>query len=825
MDILLGEKMPKSLVIVESPAKANTINKFLGKDFIVLASMGHVRALPSKSGSVGIENDFEPKYQILPQRKKDISKIKKTLEKCENLYLATDLDREGEAIAWHLLEILNLNDGNGYTKRKGASSPSVKRITFYEITKEAIQEAMKAPRHIIQSLVDAQQARVILDYLYGFNLSPLLWKKVRYGLSAGRVQSVALRLICEREEEIQAFKPREYWTINARLSTTKEPTPETGFNATLVGIDGKKQSKFSISDKESAERIVKELENAEYEVVEIKEKEVTRTPPPPFTTSTLQQEAFRKLRFPAKKTMSIAQKLYEGIEIQDESVGLITYMRTDSVNISSIALEHAKSIITQFFGSEYALNAPRYFKNKAKNVQEAHEAIRPTDLAKKPEDMKDFLTSDQWKLYRLIWRRTIACQMAKAILNTVSVDITAKKTHTFRVSGSIIKFPGFTKVYEESKDVDKEEKEEVLPYLTKGQSLYLIELLSNQHFTQPPPRYTEASLVKILEEYGIGRPSTYAAIMNTLLIRGYVKIIERNFHPEDTGITVNRLLVSHFNKYVDYNFTAKMEEDLDQIAKGNTQWRPVIQQFWTPFIELIREKDVEIKKSDVIDEKTEEKCPECDGDLVIKLGRYGKFYACKRYPECEFVRPLKEKKEIVEDVSSNAERCEKCGKSMTIKDGRFGKFLACSGYPECKNTKRISKSKDGDSQVEGQEITAEKCERCGSNFVIRRTRYGNRFLSCQNYPKCNNAKPLSTGVKCSMTDCNGDIVERGSKKGRLFFGCSNYPDCNLMFWNRPIPDKCPDCGSPFLVEKVVKNRGTILECINKECKYQREKGK
>ena len=815
--------MPKSLVIVESPAKANTINKFLGKDFIVLASMGHVRALPSKSGSVATENDFEPKYQILPQRKKDISKIKKTLEKCENLYLATDLDREGEAIAWHLLEILNLTGGNAYTKRKGSSSPSVKRITFYEITKDAIQEAMKTPRHVIQSLVDAQQARVILDYLYGFNLSPLLWKKVRYGLSAGRVQSVALRLICEREEEIQAFKPREYWTINARLSTTKEPTPETSFNATLVGIDGKKQSKFSISDEESAKRIIKELESAEYEVIEIKEKEVTRTPPPPFTTSTLQQEAFRKLRFPAKKTMSVAQKLYEGIEIQNESVGLITYMRTDSVNISSIALEHAKSIITRFFGSEYALKTPRYFKNKAKNVQEAHEAIRPTDLAKKPEDMKDFLTSDQWKLYRLIWRRTIACQMAKAILNTVSVDIAAKKTHTFRVSGSIIKFPGFTKIYEESKDVDKQEKEEVLPCLTKGQSLYLIELLSNQHFTQPPPRYTEASLVKILEEYGIGRPSTYAAIINTLLIRDYVKIKERNIHPEDTGITVSRLLVSHFNKYVDYNFTAKMEEDLDQIAQGNTQWRPIIQQFWTPFIELIRKKETEIKKSDVIDEKTDEKCPECDGDLIIKLGRYGKFYACKRYPECKFVRPLKEK--AVETVSPSAEQCEKCGKHMTIKDGRFGKFLACSGYPECKNTKRISKSKDGDSQVEGQEITTEKCEKCGSNFVVKKTRYGNRFLSCQNYPKCNNAKSLSIGVKCSMPDCNGDIVERGSKKGRLFFGCSNYPDCNLMFWNRPIPDRCPDCGSPFLVEKVVKNSGTILECINKECKYQREKEK
>ncbi|MFH2013130.1 MAG: type I DNA topoisomerase [Pseudomonadota bacterium] len=816
--------MPKSLVIVESPAKANTINKFLGKDFTVLASMGHVRALPSKPGSVNIENNFEPKYQILPQRKKDINKIKKALEKCETLYLATDLDREGEAIAWHLLEILNLTEENSSTKRKGSSSPLVKRITFYEITKEAIQEAIKTPRQVIKSLVDAQQARVILDYLYGFNLSPLLWKKVRYGLSAGRVQSVALRLICEKEEEIQEFKPREYWAINAKLSTTKEPTPETIFNATLVKIDGKKLNKFSISDEESAKKIIKELESAEYEVLEIKEKEVTRTPSPPFTTSTLQQEAFRKLHFPAKKTMSIAQKLYEGVKIQNESVGLITYMRTDSINISSGAIKNAKNIITQIFGDKYTLKTPRYFKNKARNVQEAHEAIRPTDLARKPEDIRAFLTPDQLKLYRLIWRRTIACQMAKAVLNTVSVDILAKNTHTFRVSGSTVKFPGFMKVYEESKDVEKEEKEEILPYLAKKQSLCLIELISNQHFTQPPNRYTEASLVKILEEYGIGRPSTYASIINTLIIRDYVKIIERHLHPEDTGTTVNKLLVNHFNKYVDYNFTAQMEEDLDKIAKGEVKWQPVIEQFWSLFIELIREKDVEVKKSDVVDEKTEEKCPQCNGDLIIKLGRYGKFYACKGYPQCKFIKPLKEeRKETIEEKPSNTEKCDKCGKSMIIKAGRFGKFLACSGYPECKNTKKISKKIYIDSQARHQEVTAEKCERCGSNLVVKRTRFGNRFLSCQNYPKCNNAKPLSTGVKCTIPDCNGDIVERSSKNGRLFFGCSNYPDCNLIFWKRPIPEKCPACQSPFLVEKVSKNGVTTLECLNKECNYQREK--
>ncbi|MFH1626069.1 MAG: type I DNA topoisomerase [Pseudomonadota bacterium] len=814
--------MPKSLVIVESPAKANTIKKFLGKDFTVLASMGHLRALPSKSGSVDIENDFEPKYQIVPQRKRNISQIKRALETCENLYLATDIDREGEAIAWHLLEILNLNNGKPQARRGNTSSLSVKRITFYEITKGAVQKAMESPRGILRHLVDAQQARVVLDYLFGFSLSPLLWKKVRYGLSAGRVQSVALRLICEREEEIQFFKPREYWTVSAKLSTTKEAPPASTFTATLVEIHGKKQKKFSITNEESAKRIIEELEGAEYKVIEIREKEVFRTPPPPFTTSTLQQEAFRKLGFTAKKTMSVAQKLYEGIDMLDESVGLITYMRTDSVNLSPNALKQAKSIVASEFGDEYALETPRHFKNKAKNVQEAHEAIRPTDLAKKPEDLKAFLTSDQRKLYGLIWKRTISCQMAQAILDTLSVDIAAKGTHIFRVSGSVMKFPGFTKVYEESKDEEKGEKHEALPSLTKGQSLYLVDLLSDQHFTQPPARYTEASLVKTLEEYGIGRPSTYASIINTLLVRGYAKIIDRHFHQEDVGLTVNNLLVKHFNKYVDYNFTAKMEEDLDQIAKGKTEWRPVIRQFWTPFIELIKEKDIEIKKTDVIDEETEEKCPQCNSDLVIRLGRYGKFYACKRYPQCKFVRPLKEQEVTTEEISPDSERCKECGKPMIMKNGRFGKFLACTGYPDCKNTKRIVESARGDSHLEEAGITDEKCERCGGSFLIKRTRYGNRFLSCQNYPKCRNAKALTTRVKCPTPDCDGDLVERSSKKGRLFFGCSNYPDCNVIFWKRPTPQKCPNCGSPFLLERIVRNATPVLECPNKGCKYRTE---
>ena len=816
--------MPKSLVIVESPAKANTINKFLGRDFMVMASMGHIRALPSKPGSVDIENDFEPKYQVLPQRNKNISEIKKALKQCETLYLATDLDREGEAIAWHLLEILDLNNGKTRGKKDAPSPCLVKRITFYEITKEAIQKAIQNPRDIIQHLVNAQQARVILDYLYGFNLSPFLWKKIRYGLSAGRVQSVALRFICEREEEIEGFKSKEYWTVSADLSKTKKQIKSTTFRATLFEIDGKKLKKFSIKNEESAKKVIKDLEGADYQVLNIKEKEVRRTPPPPFTTSTLQQEASRKLGFTAKKTMSIAQKLYEGIEIENESVGLITYMRTDSVNLSSRALKHAKSTIAQLFGDEYALKTSRHFKNKAKNVQEAHEAIRPTDFTRKPEELKAFLTRDQWKLYRLIWRRTIACQMAQAIFNAVSVDIAAKETYIFRVSGSVIKFPGFIKVYEESKDDEKEESGEVLPPLSIGQKLHLIELLSNQHFTQPPPRYTEASLVKILEEYGIGRPSTYAAIINTLIIRSYVNITDRRFHPEDTGVTVNKLLVTHFNRYVDYDFTAKMEEDLDQIAKGKTEWKQLIREFWTPFVELIEEKDSKVKKADIINERTEEKCPECNEELVIKLGRYGKFYACKGYPQCKFVKPLIQQKEGQDkEISSDSINCEKCGKAMIIRNGKFGKFLACTGYPECRNTKRISKNGSVDPHLKEEEITKEKCDRCGGNFVVKYSRYGNRFLSCQNYPKCRNAKPLSIGVKCPSPDCNGDIVERMSKRGKRFFGCSNYPDCNMMFWGKPTPRNCPDCGALFLLEKTTKKDGTVLECSNKECKYRLKK--
>ena len=528
--------MPHNLVIVESPAKAKTIEKFLGREYRVLASYGHVRALPSKQGSVDIEHDFEPKYAILPESKKHIDAIKKELKDADSLLLATDPDREGEAISWHLLAALGLD-------RKKSAIP-VRRVVFHEITKDAITEAVRNPRDISRELVDAQQARSILDYLVGFNLSPFLWKKIRYGLSAGRVQSVALRLICEREKEIQAFKEQEYWTIDASLQNEAKQ----GFQARLVESEGKKLGKFDIPDQAAASRLVESLGKESYRVEKVTRSERKRSPSPPFTTSTLQQEAARKLGFSAKKTMATAQKLYEGIDVGEGSVGLITYMRTDSVVLSNQALNEAREVIQGLYGKEYTLPKPRFFKNKAKNAQEAHEAIRPTYISKTPAEVKKFLSADQFRLYELIWKRTVACQMADAQLDQTSVDIGAGTGFRFRAAGTVIRFPGFMKLYIEGVDDDSEEKEGVLPPLNEGDRLALLSLKPEQHFTQPPPRYTEATLVKTLEEYGIGRPSTYASIMNTLLERKYARLDKKRFFPEDVGMVVNDLLTKHFTQ-------------------------------------------------------------------------------------------------------------------------------------------------------------------------------------------------------------------------------------------------------------------------------------
>jgi DNA topoisomerase-1 len=751
--------MPHHLVIVESPAKAKTIEKFLGADFKVLASYGHVRALPSKQGSVDIAQDFEPKYAVLPESKKHIDALKKELKGADRLILATDPDREGEAIAWHLLAALGL-DGK---KQKLA----IERVAFHEITKDAILDAVAHPRTISLDLVDAQQARSVLDYLVGFNLSPFLWRKIRYGLSAGRVQSVALRLICEREKEIKAFTAQEYWTIAATLK--KEAGQEVA--ASLIEAEGKKLGKFDIPDAATAERLVKSLQKGSYSVTKVTKSERKRTPSPPFTTSTLQQEASRKLGFSAKKTMATAQRLYEGVDVGEGTVGLITYMRTDSVVLSNQALDETRQLVTSLYGKEYALAKPRVFKNKAKNAQEAHEAIRPTYVERTPAELKSFLSSDQFKLYELIWKRTVACQMAEAILDQTSVDIGVGKGNTFRAAGTVIRFPGFMKLYIEGVDDESDEKEGILPPLEEGEKLSLQKLLPEQHFTQPPPRYTEATLVKTLEEFGIGRPSTYASIMNTLLERKYVRLDKKRFFPEDVGMVVTDLLVNHFNRYVDYHFTAALEEELDQVSRGEKKWKPLMHEFWDPFSSLLKQKEGEISKADVTTEATDELCPDCGRPLVVKLGKRGKFIACSGYQEgCTYTRNIDRESGEPEEPVFSEEKCEKCGSPMLVKDGRFGKYLACSAYPACRNIQPL-------------------------------------------------VKPKSTGVTCPECE-KGELIEKKSRYGKMFYSCNRYPECKFALWDPPVVRKCPKCGFPLLVKKVYKREGEFLKCPKEGCDFK-----
>jgi len=753
--------MAKSLVIVESPAKAKTIEKFLGKGYKVLASYGHVRALPSKQGSVDTENGFVPNYQVMAESQKHVDLLKKEVAKSDELILATDLDREGEAIAWHLLEALGIDEDGDH--------PQVKRVTFHEITKPAIDAAMASPRRIDRGLVDAQQARSILDYLVGFNLSPFLWKKIRYGLSAGRVQSVALRLICQREGEIEAFEPREYWSIEALLANAAG----AGFGAKLHSLDGKKLDKFAISDETQAESIMADLKQAEFVVANVEKKERKRNPAAPFTTSTLQQEANRKLGFSARKTMSTAQKLYEGINIGKESLGLITYMRTDSVALSEQATSEAREVICQVYGKEYALSKPRTFKNKSKNAQEAHEAVRPTSIAHTPEKIKEYLSTDQFRLYQLIWKRTVASQMTQAIFDATSVDISAGKRYTFRAAGQTIRFAGFMALYIEGTDNgDDEDKEGLLPLLAKEEILKREQLTPEQHFTQPPPRFTEASLVKTLEEYGIGRPSTYASIMNTLVTRKYVRLEKRVFFPEDVGRVVAKLLTDHFSRYVDYDFTAALEEDLDTISRGEKEWKPLVEQFWTPFITLIKQKEQEVSKADLTTEKTDKTCPECSKELVIKLGRSGRFLACSGFPDCRHTEPLTTDGQPAEEPVMSDEKCDKCGAGMLIKTGRYGKFYACSAYPACKNIQPLEKPKSLD-------------------------------IAC---PQCK----------------EGEMMEKKSRYGKIFYSCNLYPKCKYALWNPPKQEACPKCAWPLTEIKTTKRWGTVQRCPQEDCTWEKE---
>ncbi len=731
--------MTKNLVIVESPAKAKTISKFLGKDYTVKASMGHVRDLPKSQMGIDTEKHFEATYVISPDKKKVIKDLKSKIKADTTVWLATDCDREGEAIGWHLQEALKLKKSKTH------------RIVFHEITKPAIMAALEDPQELKEHLIDAQQARRVLDRLVGYELSPLLWKKVRYGLSAGRVQSVAVRLIVDRERERDAFEKEEYWSVSGEFYGKKKTDT---FEAKLLKKDDKK---LEIKNEKEAKKILKDLDKAEFKIEKIEHKEVKKNPAPPFTTSTLQQEAARKLRMSVKKTMVVAQQLYEGINIGKHHHGLITYMRTDSVSLSNTATAAIKKMVTEDHGKEYALDKPRTFKSK-KGAQEAHEAIRPVDVTLKPADLEEYLDKDQLKLYKLIWKRAIASQMSQAIMDREKVDILDKKhKYLLRANGQRVKFPGFMKVYIESYDhPDDQTKhdEHLLPELKEKQAVHTKELVPAQHFTQPPPRYTEASLVKKLESEEIGRPSTYAPTITTVINRGYVEKDEGTLKPTDTAYVVTDVLVKHFSTIVDVHFTAKMEDDLDRIAEGKEDWEEFMADFYKPFHKNIETKMKTIKKEDVVNEETDEICEKCGSPMVKKLGRFGKFLSCSNYPECKHAKPIgetKEEEKEFEDLQKKlgGKKCSKCGGEMEVKKGRYGEFLGCSNYPKCKNMQSIVKF---------------------------------------------------AGVKCP--ECKGgQLIERRTRKGaRVFYGCNKFPKCKFALWNKPVDKKCKKCKS-IMIEK------------------------
>jgi DNA topoisomerase I len=797
--------MAKSLVVVESPAKAKTISKYLGRNFVVRASVGHIKDLPKSKLGVDVDDDFAPHYAIIPTKTKVVKELKAAAKGIQDIYLAADPDREGEAICQHLSEELSSKSRNIY------------RVLFHEITKNAIQEAFKKPSRINQHKVDAQLTRRILDRLVGYKISPLLWNKVRRGLSAGRVQTVALRMIVEREREIRAFKSEEYWTLDARLAGENPPE----FTAKARLLDGKK---WSIADAETTGGIVEELKPERFVVQEIRQREKKKYPVPPFITSKLQQEAARKLNFSVKRTMILAQKLYEGIEVgQEGSVGLITYMRTDSSRVAESALQEVRTLIQRDFGEAYLPHHPIYYKSK-KTAQGAHEAIRPTSVERTPESLKNDLESDLWRLYSLIWNRFVASQMNPAVFDQTDVEITAGRVG-FKATGSIPKFKGFLAVYQESKAEDKAEsgqdtEESVLPQLREGEILSLKELLPAQHFTQPPPRFNEASLVKELESKGIGRPSTYASILSTIQDREYVDKQDGKFYPTETGEIVLELLVGSFQEIFDYEYTARMEDHLDRIESGREPWKQTMRDFYGRFSKRLEvaEKEMPDLKTEAIE--TDETCEKCGSKMVIKWGKFGRFMACSGYPECRNTKEIPKPGAVEAQENSQPEeiQCEKCGQPMVLKRGRFGEFMACSGYPECRNTKKIVRTAK-ESTVKHDIPLEEECPVCGKNLVIKHGRFG-EYTACSDYPNCKYIKLKSTGVRCGKSGCPGEIVERKSRRGKAFYGCSNYPDCDFVLWNKPLPDPCPMCNAPFTVVKTTKRSGTVRFCNNEDCKFK-----
>ncbi len=754
--------MNKNLLIVESPAKAKTLKKYLGKDFDILASYGHVRDLVPKEGAVDPEHDFKMKYAILEKNAKHVEAIAKAAKQAAVLYLATDPDREGEAISWHIQEILKA--------KKVLKDKAVHRVVFHEITRTAIQHAIQHPRAISMDLVNAQQARRALDYLVGFNLSPLLWKKIRRGLSAGRVQSPALRLIVEREEEIEKFVTQEYWSI---IASAQAKGHKQAFTAKLAEYQHEKLTQFSVVSEAQAKAIETALlsaANGFLEVIKVEKKQRKRQPAAPFITSTLQQEAARKLGFTAQRTMRIAQQLYEGVDVGEGNVGLITYMRTDSVTLAQEALAEIRAMITKRYSEDLLPEEPRQFKTKAKNAQEAHEAIRPTHPDFFPEEIKNKLTLEQYKLYDLIWKRTVASQMIHATLDTVAIDLACGEGNRFRANGSVIANPGFMTVYQEGKDdtQSEDDRDVILPPLKEGEKVTLLSIQGEQHFTEPPPRYSEASLIKALEEFGIGRPSTYASIISTLQNREYVQLLQKRFHPTDVGRVVNKFLTLYFTQYVDYDFTAKLEDELDEVSRGEKLWVPLLEAFWQPFEALVKDTEVNISRKDVTQEEIDEACPKCQKPLSIRLGKRGRFIGCTAYPDCDYTRNLDEtassEPEILPDRA-----CPECQKSLQVRSGRYGKFIGCTGYPDCKYIEPLE-------------------------------------------------KPLDTHVGCP-TCKEGTLLKRKSRYGKIFYSCSRYPTCVYAIWNEPLDEKCPQCHWPILTTKVTKRKGTQKVCPQKACGY------
>jgi len=753
----------RPLVVVESPTKIRTIKKYLGQQYNVAATVGHIKDLPAKEIGINIEEGFKPKYTNIPGKQKVIKTLRQAAGDTTVIYLAPDPDREGEAIAWHTAEIL---------KKKGRT---FHRVLFHELTKNAIHEAIKSPDKLNQNKYEAQQARRILDRLVGYQVSPLLWRKVKGGLSAGRVQSVAVRIICERERAIQAFESEEYWSITAHLEDNSPPP----FTAKLVKKNGEK---IKIPDEKTSNIIIEELSEEKFIVEKIQKKTVKRNPSPPFITSKLQQEAIRKLRFSAKKTMMVAQQLYEGVELSPgEPEGLITYMRTDSTRISNEAAMEALTFVRDKFGDEYALQKPRFFKNR-KKAQDAHEAIRPTSVFNTPEKIKPFLSKDQFTLYELIWKRFVASQMKQALMNNITISISAGP-YLFSASGSSVAFPGFMTLYMTTDDQIESERQKTkddFPELNEGGILKLNELEPKQHFTMPPPRFSEASLVKELEENGIGRPSTYAAILSTIREKGYVDLVKGYFKPNELGFIVNDLLVKNFADVFDVEFTANMENDLDRIEAAEVNYSEILTKFYDAF-----KKELDTASTGMLSVKgigfpTDLTCPQCNNRLHIRMGKNGQFLGCSNYPKCTYTRNYtRDEKGAVHPIEPSSDQtsdriCDKCGKPMVIKEGRYGTFYACSGYPDCKTTLSTNSTNGGEK----------------------------------------------TGVHCPEQGCSGELVQRSSKRGKIFYGCSRFPDCTFATWDKPVAKECPECGAKFLVEKTTKKQGTFLACNTKGCGFK-----